>query len=157
MTSIQGNKDQSQQLEQVIHKTIPLSGLMGLEVKHLSNNSICLEAPVVDTNINIHGTAFAGSIYCMTVLSAWGFMYNRLLEEKITADVVVARAEIRYLSPIKKIICSECSVDEDHYNNFHSRLLELGKTSIPLRVNVREEEHLRATLDARIAVKITQS
>jgi thioesterase domain-containing protein len=157
MTSTQNSEEQARHLEQVIHNTIPLSKMMGLGVTHLTDNFICLEAPVADANTNIHGTAFAGSIYSMCALSAWGLIHNHLLIDKITANVVIARAEIRYLSPMKEIILCECKVDEQDYSEFHQRLVENGKTSIPLTVRAMEDDNLRAILETRVAVKITES
>ena len=104
MTATKESENRTQQLEQLIHSTIPLGKIMGLQVTHLTDNVIKLEAPVADNNINIHGTAFAGSIYSMCALTAWGFMHMRLLNENINADVVIARGEIRYISPIKEKI-----------------------------------------------------
>ena len=155
MTSAQENELPSQQLEQLIHNTIPLGKFMGLQVLDLTDNLIKLEAPVADNNINIHGTGFAGSIYSMCALTAWGFMHMRVLKENITADVVIARGEIRYLSPVKEKITCECDVEENHYNEFHQRMLKQGKASIPVAVNVLEGVHLRAVLEARMSVIIT--
>jgi thioesterase domain-containing protein len=157
VTATQENENRTQQLEQLIHNTIPLGKIMGLQVTHLTDNVINLEAPVADNNINIHGTAFAGSIYSMCALTAWGFMHMRLLKENITADVVIARGEIRYISPIKENIYCECEVEEKHYNEFHQRMLKEGKASIPVVVHALENDHLRAVLEARVSVIITES
>lgn len=149
------NEEEAKLLQQVIYETIPLAKAMKLQVVHLGSNTICIEAPVADVNINIHNTAFAGSIYSICALSAWGFMYNRLQVENISADVVIAQAEIRYLLPIKKCIRASCTVDEQHYQDFQKCLLDKGKARLALAVHAQEAEQLQATLDASVAVKIT--
>ncbi len=155
MTSTPAEEQQAEHLQQVFHNTIPLSKAMNLEVVHLSANCICLKAPVANTNINIHGTAFAGSIYSLCALTAWGFMYNRLLIDKLSADVVVAEAKIRYLRPIKTWIRSEYELDEQKYAEFHQRLLQDGKARFSISVQAQEDQQLQATLDASVAVKLT--
>jgi thioesterase domain-containing protein len=155
MTSTPDNGEQARHLEQVIHGAIPLSKAMDLHVIHLSANSICLEAPVADANINIHGTGFAGSIYSVCALSAWSLMYNRLLIEKVSGDVVVAHAEIQYLLPVRKSIRAECLLEDQQYDAFHQRLLQKGKASLGITVQVKENDKLKATLDARVAVIMT--
>ena len=93
------SEDRRKILETLIYETIPLGKAMKLRVTQLSTNGICIEAPVADTNVNIHNTAFAGSIYSICALSAWSLIQNRLLVENISADVVLAQAEIQYLLP----------------------------------------------------------
>ena len=149
------NEEKAKLLQQVIYDTIPLGKAMKLQVVHLGSNTICIEAPVADVNINIHNTAFAGSIYSICALTAWGFMYNRLQVENISADVVIAQAEIRYLLPIKECIRASCSVNEEACNEFQNRLLQKGKARLAVTVHAQEAEQLQATLDASVAVKIT--
>jgi thioesterase domain-containing protein len=155
MTAMQNNKEAALQLEKLIHKTIPLGKAMDLHVIELTDNFISLQAPVAHNNINIHGTAFAGSIYSMCVLTGWGFMHMRLLKESIKADVVVAQAEIRYLKPINEKIFCRCEVKEEDYAEFSQRLLDAGKASIAVVVHALEDENEKAILEARIVVKTT--
>ena len=91
------NNKQAILLQQLIYDTIALGKAMKLQVTHLTSNAISIEAPVANANINIHGTAFAGSIYSICALSAWGLVHMRLLREDISAEVVIAQANIRYL------------------------------------------------------------
>jgi thioesterase domain-containing protein len=155
--SISAKEDRAILLQQVIYETIPLAKAMQLRVVKLGTNSIRIEAPVADANINIHSTAFAGSIYSICALSAWGFMYHRLQLEKISADVVIAEARIRYLLPVKECIRASCTIDEQPYQDFQKRLLDKGKARLAVAVNVRENDQLQASLDASVAVKITSS
>ena len=155
MTTMQNNKEAALQLEKLIHNTIPLGKAMGLHVIELTDNFINLQAPVANNNINIHGTAFAGSIYSMCVLTAWGFVHMRLLKESIEADVVVAQAEIRYLKPINEKIFCRSEVKEEDYTEFNQRLLATGKASITAIVYAVEDENEKAVLEARVVVRTT--
>ena len=148
-----GNK--SGLLEELIYQTIPLGKAMKLKVTQLTNNTICIEAPVSDANANIHNTAFAGSIYSLCALSAWGFVHARLLVENISAEVVLAQAEIRYLLPITENIKVSCSIDEQAFIAFQNRLLEKGRARINMTAIVQENDEIQATLEASVSAKIT--
>ncbi len=155
MTSIPDKNKQARQLQQLIYDSIALGKAMELEVTHLSSNTISIEAPVANANINIHGTAFAGSIYSVCALSAWGLVHMRLLREDISASVVIAQAEIRYLHPVNNRIRTNCEMDQQDFQNFQNRLLEKGKASVSLTVTARESDQVQAILDARVVVKLS--
>jgi len=151
------NNKQANLLQQLIYDTIALGKAMKLQVTHLSSNAISIEAPVANANMNIHGTAFAGSIYSICALSAWGLVHMRLLTEDISAEVVLAQANIRYLLPIKDSIRTNCVVDETDFEEFQTRLLRKGKASLSVTVNAEENDKVQASLDARVVVKIITS
>lgn len=148
------NNEQAKRLEQTIYDTIALGKAMKLRVSELTANTISIEAPVANANFNIHGTAFAGSIYSICALAAWGLVHTRVQSEDISAEVVLARAEIEYLLPIDENIRATGSINEDDYREFHKRLLQKGKASISLSVSAQEGDEVQARLDARVAVKI---
>lgn len=142
-------------MQQLIHDSIPLAAAMKLRVLELSANAIRMEAPVAQANINVHGTAFAGSIYSTCALSAWGLVHNRLHRENISAEVVLAHAEISYRQPIKATIRSTCRLDEEAWHEFQLRLLKKGRARIELQIIVEEAEEIMATMTARIAARVS--
>ena len=147
-------EEQATHLQQIIYDTIPLSRAMELKISHVDSNSIKITAPVATANANIHNTAFAGSIYSICALSAWALVHNRLMQENISTEVVLAQADIRYLLPINESINASCSIEEDDYQSFNNRLQNKGKASISVVVSAQEEDKIQATLDACVAVKI---
>ena len=142
------------QLEKTIYDTIPLAGATQLKVVELSHESINIKAPVANVNSNIHNTAFAGSIYSICALSAWGLMHSRVLSEGIDAEVVIAKAEIRYRLPVIEEISAKCQVPEKDYQDFKARLLENSKARITLNVAVQEDDDLQAEMQANVAVML---
>lgn len=130
---------------------------MNIAITHWSENSIEVVAPVSPSNINIHDTGFAGSIYSISALTAWGFMHQRLTMEKIDADVVIAEATIRYKRPITKNIQCKCQIEEELFKEFILELNDNGKAKINARVEVQENKKIQALLDARIAVLLRKT
>ncbi len=147
------NSQQAEQLQKIIYDTIPLAKASQLRVAELNTNSIRIEAPVPGINSNIHNTAFAGSIYSVCALTAWGLVHNRLLADDIKADVVIESAEINYIKPIKDTIISSCQLDASLFEDFNRRLDEIGKNRMLLKVQVHEQEKLTAEMSANIFVK----
>ena len=151
-----GNNQQAAKLQQLIYDTIALGSPMQLQVRHLDNNLAKLQAPVKEANFNIHDTAFAGSIYSLSALTAWGLVHMRLLQEGHHADVVIAKADITYKAPVYDHIKTCCSLDENDYQEFHALLLDRGKARIDVQVEVKEGDKLQALLNANVAVKLAE-
>ena len=139
-------------LEEIIYETIPLARATQLKIGELSHNSINILAPVAEINSNIHNTAFAGSIYSICALSAWGLMHSRLLGEEVDAEVVIAKAEIKYRLPVINEISTKCLLNEEDYLEFKEKLLENTRARISLNVEVQEGEQLQAQMQANVAV-----
>ena len=64
-------------LQSIWDQSFPLCGAMGLTVVSFDNHLLTTEAPLV-LNTNIHGTAFAGSLYAIEAITAWGALYLEL-------------------------------------------------------------------------------
>jgi thioesterase domain-containing protein len=118
---------------------------MQLHVAKLAGGQIRIEAPVPPANINIHGTAFAGSIYSISTLAAWGLTYHSLQIAGIKADIVLAEGNIQYRRPILDEIIAETGFSEQELQRFISRLQETGKASLTAVVEISDRTAVRAT------------
>ena len=154
MNSMSGKPRLAVQLQQILNETIPLTKAMSINVTHVDSNTVFIEAPVDNVNVNIHGTAFAGSIYNVCGLSAWGLVHMRLLAENIAAEVVMAKGEISYLAPVSKCIKASSQLDENKFQAFRTQLLEKGKARITAIANAREKDQLQASMEAHIVAMV---
>ncbi len=145
MTSIAADSDHAAELEATLQREIPASALMHLHVARLSGGQIRIEAPVAPSNINIHGTAFAGSIYSISTLAAWGLTYHSLQLAGIKADIVLAEGNIRYRRPIVGEIIAETGFSEQQLQGFISSLQETGKATLTAIVEISDGTAVRAT------------
>lgn len=104
---------QALEMEQHLLKTQKPASLLGIRVHHLSGNYLALSAPL-KLNTNVHGTAFAGSLYSLTVLTGYYAARSWLLQQEEYADyVLVAKsARIQYKQPIKDclLIVARCTL-----------------------------------------------
>lgn len=133
-------------LEQKIRQAIPLSDAMQFSIRELSLNGIQVVAPL-EPNINIHGTGFAGSIYAVGVLTGWALCTHIMQETGIEAELVVARAEIRYRAPVIGELESSCTCSAEQRDDFRRGLDESGKGKLLLDIEVGGERQavLQAT------------
>ncbi|MET0021366.1 MAG: YiiD C-terminal domain-containing protein [Candidatus Thiodiazotropha sp. 6PLUC1] len=114
------------ELEGKIREGIPLSEHMDFRVLSLSTNRITVFGRS-EQNQNIHGTAFAGSLYAIATLAAWGLVQSRL---PANSDLVMATGEINYLKPVVGDIVADCQIDKDEFETFLSGLKEKGKARL---------------------------
>ena len=122
-------------LEQKIRRAIPLSDAMQFSIRHLSLEAIQVAAPL-EPNINIHGTGFAGSIYSVGVLTGWTLCTHIMEELGIEAELVVARAEIRYRAPVSGDLECSCACSEVQRESFRQGIVEVGKGKLLLDIEV---------------------
>jgi thioesterase domain-containing protein len=122
-------------LEQRIRRVIPLSDAMQFSIRQLSLGAIQVTAPL-EPNINIHGTGFAGSIYSLGVLTGWALCTHIMAELGIEAELVVARAEIRYRKPVSGDLECSCACTAVQRESFRQGVAALGKGKLVLDIEV---------------------
>jgi thioesterase domain-containing protein len=136
--------DAASRLTASLWATIPLSRTMAVRCSaHSAHDSdpLQLAAPFCDANRNVHGTAFAGSVYAAAVLAGWAWAEahaQRSPESGLSrATVVVKAASIRYRAPLRDAFVS----------------VALPPAPAALKAFAAEfEEHGKATLRLHVAV-----
>ena len=110
---------------------------MQFHIEALSTEAIEVRAPL-PPNVNIHGTGFAGSIYSVAVLSGWALCTHILEAAGADAELVVARAEIRYRAPVTAALECSTSAPAAARETFLEDLESAGKGLIDLDIVVGE-------------------
>ncbi len=125
-------------LQQKIRESIPLSDAMQFGIDSLSLDAIAVSAPL-SPNINIHGTGFAGSIYSVAVLTGWALCTHILDALEIEAELVVAKAEIRYRAPVTGDLQCNTAAGADEREAFLRDIRERGKGVLQLNIEVGDK------------------
>ncbi len=99
-------------LEQTLHQEVPLTEQMGVRVESHDGHELVLHADF-EPNINIHGTAFGGSLYSICAVTCWGMLHLKFEEAEIDAHSVLGQARISYMRPVKGDIRARCRLPED--------------------------------------------
>jgi thioesterase domain-containing protein len=79
------------ELQSTWHRDIPLAAAMAIEVASYDGRSLTVRAPLAP-NRNLHGTAFAGGLFSVCVLTGWGAVWLGLKERDAGGLIVVAGA-----------------------------------------------------------------
>lgn len=128
--------DVKEQLQNVLHNEIPLTQAIGIEVETVTENSVCLKAPL-EKNINHKLTAFGGSLYSVSVLTGWSMVYLLLKKSNIDAHIVIQHSEIDYLAPVTEDFSACCEeLSELKINKFLKIFKRKGRSRIMLDVTV---------------------
>lgn len=143
------------ELETTWHDGIPITVPMGVRV--LAYDGACLStAAPLDPNVNVHGTAFAGSLYALATLTGWGRTWLWLRERDLEGAIVIARAEIRYASPVTGDLVASCTAPTDLLGRAATALGSRGRCRLPLTIEVRaagaEAEAAAAVLEGTYAI-----
>ncbi|MFK5986125.1 MAG: YiiD C-terminal domain-containing protein [Pseudomonadota bacterium] len=138
-------------IEQEIHQHIPLSKTMGFHIKKLTRQEILVSAPM-EPNTNIHNTGFAGSIYSLGVLTAWGLIKHCLNEAGIDSLPVLSKANIQYKKPITNKITCAAFLSEEEGLLFIDKLKKQQRAKIIVKVICGENSEvvIEAHMHARI-------
>lgn len=99
--------DALRQLQSIWHSDIPITAAMGIEIAAFEADELCVVARL-EPNVNVHGTAFAGSLYSVCALTGWGMSWLQLRQRSLSAVIVLARAEIDYRRAVRDNIVCRC-------------------------------------------------
>jgi thioesterase domain-containing protein len=139
-----------EELEQRIRDGIPLAASMDFRVLSLSATHIRVRGGA-EENINVHGTGFAGSLYAIATLAAWGLVRSRLPDG---ADLVMAEGSIRYRKPVTGDLIAECRIDAPTFETFLSTLQTKGKALLDAHCNLPCQSGIGAQFEARLHARL---
>jgi thioesterase domain-containing protein len=124
------------EIEVFLHERIPLTRALGCQVIAADESGVRLRAPL-GPNVNVHGTAFAGSLASLSLLSGWVWVVLALRGGGDEATVVVRRCEVTYLAPIDGELEACCTPpDSEAWRIFSDRLRERGRARLTLEATV---------------------
>ena len=95
-------------LQAIWYQQIPLSKAMDMRIVDFADNTLNCCASLAP-NVNVHGTAFAGSLYAVQALTGWGMMHLQLQLHELDASIVISNGQIDYAKPVAEEIVVSCS------------------------------------------------
>lgn len=104
---------------------------MQIEIAELSDAELVVRAGL-EANRNLHGTAFAGSLFSISALAGWGMIWIALRSRQLDGHIVLGRASIRYSEAVTGEIVCRCAFDWGAQNARLAKLAATGKAVFPL-------------------------
>jgi thioesterase domain-containing protein len=116
----------------------PLARHLGVAVEAANDATLVLRAPFAP-NANFKGTAFAGSLFSVAVLTGWAWLTRYLVSRQFLADAVIQESNVRYLAPVQGELHAILNAPHtDSLERFRKMLSRAGRGRIRLQVEVRD-------------------
>jgi len=142
----------AEELEQRIRRGIPVAAQMDFRVRDLEDDAITVVGGGAE-NVNVHGTAFAGSLYAIATLALWGLVHARL---PANAALVLAEGGIKYRQPVIGEIVARCAVPPAEMAAFLQRLQERGRAVLTATVVVPGADGIAAEYRGMVHARLEQ-
>jgi thioesterase domain-containing protein len=139
-------------LEARWHAEIPISETMGIRV-HRYDGTTLETAAALTPNVNIHGTAFAGSQFSVAALCGWGQVHLHLAAAGIEGSIVFVQGTIRCRAPVREDMLARC-VWTDAAGEALEQLHSTGRARIHLDVQVESGGTIAADFSGEYGVKL---
>jgi thioesterase domain-containing protein len=120
-------------LQALLHREVPLSGHMGVAAESYDGANLVLSAELAP-NINIHGTAFGGSMYSLAALCGWALLRLRLEDLSLDAEVVVGSARMDYRRPVRSRLIARATCKERDFDAFAERVRSSRRAGVEVPV-----------------------
>jgi thioesterase domain-containing protein len=139
-------------LEARWHREIPISAAMGITIGGFDGTRLDLHA-ALSPNVNVHGTAFAGSLFSLASLCGWGLVHLQMQRRDLAGAIVFAEGHIRCLKPVHDDVRASCvwSEAEDAALN---DLAASGKARFRLLTRLHCGEDVVAEFSGEYAVRL---
>lgn len=137
-------------LEQTWYEKIPITNALGARIESFDGSRLCVAADF-EANINLHGTAFAGSLYALSALCGWSAVHLQLEIASIKGSIVLAEGNIRYAAPVQDAINLVCDWS-DEMRAIESLRTGEKKARIALTARVMQNGEAAAVFEGRYAV-----
>ena len=120
-------------LQALWHEHFPLSKAMDVRVMSFSDHQLTTRTSLAP-NTNVHNSAFAGSLYAIESLTAWGVLYLELEQAGFDASIIHARGNIEFNTPVRDDIIAVS--DFSGHEHIFEELRTTGKSRLSLTTRV---------------------
>jgi thioesterase domain-containing protein len=139
------------ELQATWHREIPLAEAMKVSVASCASDAIAVRAPL-PPNRNLHGTAFAGSLFSVCVLTGWGMTWLALQRRHLSGVIVVADSHIRYRKAVGSEIVCRCRAEASLLEESLAPLAVSGRASLPLVCTIDADGKPAVTFEGKYVV-----
>lgn len=117
------------------HRDIPLAAAMGIGVESYDGATLTVRAPL-QPNRNLHGTAFAGSLFSLCVLTGWGATWLAFRERGLSGVIVVADSSIQYRKAVSGDLVCRCTPVADALGTGLAQFESTGRLRLDLACTI---------------------
>jgi thioesterase domain-containing protein len=124
------------ELEQYLHRHIPISSAMGITVVAAAPDAVQLRAALTP-NLNHRSTAFGGSVAALAVLAGWSLVRIGFADVTPLPQIVIQRSTVEYAVPIRSDFDATCRrPGQEMWQRFMQAYTRRGRGRLRLSVDV---------------------
>jgi thioesterase domain-containing protein len=137
---------------------IPICEKMQIRALPFAREQFVLYAPL-QPNRNVHGTAFAGSLYTVMSMAGWGLIRMEL-DRQIAqlsgkrADLWLTKANIRYADPVTTGYAAVAETDTKSLDQFWQKMVRKGRGKMRLNTVIGDPKRPLVTVQGEYAAKL---
>lgn len=135
-----------------LHREIPLTAAMSARVVRSEPGEVEICAPLAP-NKNLHGTAFAGSLATLGLISGWVVLDRALHGAQVKAHLVAQKNECIFHAPATQELRAHARIPADEWDKFMSALRSKGRARISVITEIRAGDTLAVTHTGTYAAK----
>jgi thioesterase domain-containing protein len=126
---------------------------MRIAVASYDGKTLTVRAPLAP-NLNVSGTAFAGSLFSTCVLAGWGATWLALRQRGFaTSAIVAADSSIQYRKAVTSDLTCRCSPDADAMNAALELFAAKGRASLDLACTIDNGDNRAVTFTGKYVVR----
>jgi thioesterase domain-containing protein len=139
------------QLENYLHRHIPISKAMGITVAVATKDKVVLEASFRE-NINHKQTVFGGSLHAAATLACWSLLHLNLKSCNETFQIVITHSETEFKAPVADDFAAVClKPDPADWNRFVHMLERKKRARIRLTATIEHAGRVSVNYHATFA------
>jgi thioesterase domain-containing protein len=140
------------ELENKLHREIPLTRQMGLCIKEYDAAGLTLSFPFAP-NVNHIGSVFGGSLAAAVTLAGWCYTWSYLTEHAVKAHLLIQESHISYLQPVTGDFLARCHApSQKALHSLMAMLQRKGKGRISLNCEVLQKDAVAVRFHGTYAV-----
>jgi len=135
-----------------LHREIPLTAAMSARVVRSVPGEVEINAPLAP-NKNLHGTAFAGSLATLGLISGWVVLDRALHDANLKAHLVAQKNECVFHAPATQELRAIARIPAEDWAQFLKALSSKGRARISVITEIHAGETLAVTHTGTYAAK----
>lgn len=136
-----------------LHREIPLTAAMGVRVLRRLPGEVEIAAPLAP-NLNVHGTAFAGSLATLGLICGWIALDTALRDAGLKAHLVAQKSECAFLAPATQELRASARLPADEWTHFATTLRHKGRARIGVVTEIRAGDTQAVTHTGTYAARL---
>ena len=144
------------ELRRMLLANVPLIQHMAVDIAEWQPGRVVVEAPL-EPNLNTHGTAFGGSLFCVATLAGWALTHLTLRDEGFMPSVWVLRGEIDYRRPVRGCLRATATLAPDDWEALCPPFSLGHRAQVEIPILIEEDGRACVSLLARYAAMPVES